>query len=402
MNIHIKSHLLAELIVLIIAVVILYFAIYYTPLNLPSPESWQMLLLGAAAMVGAFNTVYLFAYLCIQNYFKKASQIILFIISWPLQWYVLIFLSLPLILLEILLLCLGKTQISNGKHETNFDCYAEGKYMTMSKEEQLLYNSFIKAYRRRNFTAQMLIGLSLLFYGYLLCTVKNEYILAAVGLSIFLIGTVGYTYWQMKYTVTLMKKVAVSVNDRCDSKTYYHVCKALYKKYPRNFILIEDYIGSLRLDENDYTELKEVLIEYRRYQNRLFYQLAYMDLLSPEEQKHFYNEHYEKIKHSYEKAYRKSGKIEYSNSLVSWEIRKCWLNEQYADALQLYDAIKDEGTKLWRVLLAFEKGVCLMRAGKQRDCEELLTFVIKEGNTLRVKYQAEELLKNLYSNKLGR
>lgn len=74
MNIHIKSHLLAELIVLIIAVVILYFAIYYTPLNLPSPESWQMLFLGAAAMVGAFNTVYLFAHLCIQNYISKIRK----------------------------------------------------------------------------------------------------------------------------------------------------------------------------------------------------------------------------------------------------------------------------------------------------------------------------------------
>ena len=390
MNIRIKSHLLAEMIVLIITTTILYFAIFYSPLNLPLIVSWQMLVLGVSAIVGAFNTIYLFAHLCVQNYFKKASQVILFIISWPFQWYVSIFLSYPLILVEIILLCLGKTHIGNRK--INLNDYLKEERTAMNEEEQQLYDNFVKAYRRRNFIAQILAGLSLLFYGYLLSIMKNEFILAVVGLGILILDIFGNLYWQMIYTASLMKKITVCINDRCDSRTYYHVSKALCEKYPRDPILVEHYISSLQLDENDYSELREALFEFSRYQKQCFYQLAYMDILPLEEQKRFYSEHYEKIKHSYERALRKSG--EYSNSLIYWEIRGCWLNEQYADALQLYDTIKDEGTQLWRVLFAFEKGLCLMQLGKQKDCEELLTFVMKEGNNLRVKYQAEGLLKN--------
>ena len=393
MNIHIKSHLLAEMIVLIITTTILYFAIFYSPLDLPLIASWQMLVWGGSAIVGAFNTIYLFAHLCVQNYFKKASQVILFIISWPFQWYVSIFLSYPLILVEIILLCLGKTHIGNRK--INLNDYLKEERTALNEEEQQLYDNFVKAYRRRNFIAQILAGLSLLFYGYLLSIMKNEFILAVVGLGILILDIFGNLYWQMIYTASLMKKITVCVNDRCDSRTYYHVSKALCEKYPRDPILVEHYISSLQLDENDYSELREALFEFSRYQKQCFYQLAYMDILPLEEQKRFYSEHYEKIKHSYERALRKSG--EYSNSLIYWEIRGCWLNEQYADALQLYDTIKDEGTQLWRVLFAFEKGLCLMRLGKQQDCEELLTFVMKEGNNLRVKYQAEGLLKNMHS-----
>lgn len=395
MNIHIKSHLLAEMIVLIITTTILYFAIFYSPLDLPLIASWQMLVWGGSAIVGAFNTIYLFAHLCVQNYFKKASQVILFIISWPFQWYVSIFLSYPLILVEIILLCLGKTHIGNRK--INLNDYLKEERTALNEEEQQLYNNFVKAYRRKNFIAQMLAGLSLLFYGYLLSIMKNEFILAVVGLSILILDIFGNLYWQMIYTVSLMKKITVCVNDRCDSRTYYHVSKALCEKYPRNSKLIEHYIRSLQMDENDFSELREALIEYSRYQKQYFYQLAYMDILPLEEQKRFYSEHYEKIKHFYERAYRKSGKIGHSNSLINWEIRGCWLNEQYDEALQLYNTIKDEGTQLWRVLFAFGKGLCLMQLDKQKDCEELLTFVMREGNNLRVKYRAEGLLKNMHS-----
>lgn len=393
MNIRIKSHLLAEMIVLIIT--ILYFTIFYSPLNLPLIVSRQMLVWGVFAIVGAFNTIYLFAHLCVQNYFKKASQVILFIISWPFQWYVSIFLSYPLILVEIILLCLGKTHIGNRK--INLNDYLKEERTALNEEEQQLYDNFVKAYRRRNFIAQILAGLSLLFYGYLLSIMKNEFILAVVGLGILILDIFGNLYWQMIYTASLMKKITVCINDRCDSRTYYHVSKALCEKYPRNSKLIEHYIRSLQMDENDFSELREALIEYSRYQKQYFYQLAYMDILPLEEQKRFYSEHYEKIKHFYERAYRKSGKIEHSNSLIYWKIRGCWLNEQYADALQLYNTIKDEGTQLWRVLFAFGKGLCLMQLDKQKDCEELLTFVMREGNNLRVKYRAEGLLKNIHS-----
>lgn len=395
MNIHIKSHLLAEMIVLIITTTILYFAIFYSPLDLPLIASWQMLVWGGSAIVGAFNTIYLFAHLCVQNYFKKASQVILFIISWPFQWYVSIFLSYPLILVEIILLCLGKTHIGNRK--INLNDYLKEERTALNEEEQQLYDNFVKAYRRRNFITQVLAGLSLLFYGYLLSIMKNEFILAVVGLGILILDIFGNLYWQMIYTVSLMKKITVCVNDRCDSRTYYHVSKALCEKYPRNSKLIEHYIRSLQMDENDFSELREALIEYSRYQKQYFYQLAYMDILPLEEQKRFYSEHYEKIKHFYERAYRKSGKIGHSNSLINWEIRGCWLNEQYDEALQLYNTIKDEGTQLWRVLFAFGKGLCLMQLDKQKDCEELLTFVMREGNNLRVKYRAEGLLKNMHS-----
>lgn len=395
MNIHIKSHLLAEMIVLIITTTILYFAIFYSPLDLPLIASWQMLVWGGSAIVGAFNTIYLFAHLCVQNYFKKASQVILFIISWPFQWYVSIFLSYPLILVEIILLCLGKSHI--GSRKINLNDYLKEERTALNEEEQQLYDNFVKAYRRKNFIAQMLAGLSLLFYGYLLSIMKNEFILAVVGLGILILDIFGNLYWQMIYTVSLMKKITACVNDRCDSRTYYHVSKALCEKYPRNPKLIEHYIRSLQMDENDFSELREALIEYSRYQKQYFYQLAYMDILPLEEQKRFYSEHYEKIKHFYERAYRKSGKIGHSNSLINWEIRGCWLNEQYDEALQLYNTIKDEGTQLWRVLFAFGKGLCLMQLDKQKDCEELLTFVMREGNNLRVKYRAEGLLKNIHS-----
>lgn len=397
MNIRIKSHLLAEMIVLIMTATILYFVIYHSPLNLPLTVSWQMLALGVSAIVGAFNTIYLFSHMCVQNYFKKASQVILFIISWPFQWYVSIYLSFPLILVEIILLCLGKTHIGNGNNEINLNEYVKEKRSAMNEEERQLYNNFVKAYRRRNFITQVLAGLSLLFYGYLLSIMKNEFILAVVGLGILILDIFGNLYWQMIYTVSLMKKITVCVNDRCDSRTYYHVSKALCEKYPRNPKLIEHYIRSLQMDENDFSELREALIEYSRYQKQYFYQLAYMDILPLEEQKRFYSEHYEKIKHFYERAYRKSGKIGHSNSLINWEIRGCWLNEQYDEALQLYNTIKDEGTQLWRVLFAFGKGLCLMHLDKQKDCEELLTFVMREGKNLRVKYRAEGLLKNIHS-----
>ena len=68
MNIRIKSHLLAEMIFLIIT--ILYFTIFYSPLNLPLIVSRQMLVWGVFAIVGAFNTIYLFAHMS-DNEFNK-------------------------------------------------------------------------------------------------------------------------------------------------------------------------------------------------------------------------------------------------------------------------------------------------------------------------------------------
>ena len=82
--------------------------------------------------------------------------------------------------------------------------------------------------------------------------------------------------------------------------------------------------------------------------------------------------------------------------IFSLETRRLELNGKYEESLKLYDSIKEDGTKRSKVTFAFNKALCLKHLGRQKECEELLAYVVKEGNTLRVKYEAEEYLKEMH------
>ncbi len=267
----------------------------------------------------------------------------------------------------------------------------------MNAEEQTLYNDFVKDYRTRNTITNIIV-----IFGVVICSIftivtKNLFVLLVMLLIALILIIFVPKYMRMIYAVTLIKKIYAKAENQCDSKTYYHVCKALCEKYPKNAVLVEHYIYSLQIDENDYSELKGALKRFNSYQKEVFYILAYMKVLSEEEQKNFFEQHYEKIKDFYDRRYLKTKEIIYP---VLIEILRYKLNEEYEEELKLYALIKDEESKLSRAMYTYNEAICLNHLGNQKECEELLVYVVREGNTLRVKYLAEEYLKEMHPEML--
>ncbi len=399
MRISIKSHLLTEIITLIINTFILCFTFYLPDLPLSLKENFELFLLGEVAILGLSNTFYLFAQLCAQHCFTKAWHVVLWFVAFPLQWALFIYLSLPLMLVEIIMICIGKEHIGSGKGDVIIDNY-DGEQMLLNAEEQTLYNDFVKGYRMKRVITNIIALFSVVIYGCLTTVINNVFILLVILLIIFILIFFVSIRLRTKYTVTLIKEICATVGNQCDSRAYYHVSKALCEKYPNNTLLVEHYVYSLQIDDNDYSELKRALKRFRSYEDWNFYLLAYMNLLPKEEYKRFFNESYERIKKDYEKAYQKTKINKYLDNMILLDIMRHGINGEYEEALKLFDSIKYNETKLDKVLFAFNKAACLKRLGRQKECEELLAYVVKEGNTLRVKYRAKEYLKEMHPEML--
>ncbi len=399
MNIRIKSHLLAEIITLLITAFIMYLMLYQLPVPFPPKVRFQMYLFAVAAILGLFNVIYLFAQLCAQHCFKKAGQVVLWLVSFPLQWQLFVYISIPLMLVEIIMLCMNKEYIGKVKRSIKMESYDEEEFSIMNPEERTLYNDFVKGYRMRNIITILLLLFIILIYFYFSNIIQNEFILTVLLVVDFILIIFVPEITRSKYATTLTKKLYAKLTDECDSETYYRVSKSLCEEYPKNPVLVKNYIYSLLVNDNDYSELKRALKRFSNYQKEGFYILAYMELLPNEEQKEFFNQHYKEIKEEYAGMYRKTKKLSYP---ISAEMMRYRVNGEYEVESKLYDLIKieEEENKLLRVLYTFNKAVCLKRIGRQRECEELLAYVVMEGNTLRVKYQAEEYLKEMHPEML--
>ena len=388
MKIRIKSHLLAEIITLMISAFVMSLIFYQLPAPFPADVKLYKYFMSLLAILGFFNTIYLFAQLCSQHGFTKARHVVLWLVSFPLQWQLFACMTIPLIIVEIIMLCMGREHIDSGKGNIKIDDCDE-ELTIMNIEEQTLYNDFVKGYQMRN-----IIPILMLLFIIIFCNItgstNNVFVILVEFICFFVLIIIVPAFIRMKYTAILIKKIYAKVENECDSKTYYHVSKALCEKYPSNTILLEHYFNSLQLDNNDYSELKRALKHFSDYQKEVFYKLAYMRILPNEEKKKFFDQYYEIIKKPYERAYQKTKKTKYFHFLISLETRRLELNGKYEESLKLYDSIKEDGTKRSKVTFAFNKALCLKHLGRQKECEELLAYVVKEGNTLRVKYEAEE------------
>lgn len=394
MHIHLKSHVKTELITLCVSLIPAYI-IYRDSTKDLFP---YMSILVVCAILGLVNSVYLFTHLCAHHYVKTQSQAVLLLLSWPLQWYAFIFLSIPIIVIELIMLCKGKTYIGKECEEKSLTEKAKQSYTALNKREKQLYDEYRKAYQKAKGILILILSIVFALYYYLTTRLKNDHISIIIGSCLVLICIIFLPLWRMKFTVKFTKNIHACLIESCDSKTYYHISKALCETYPRDIILVRNYFRSLQLDDNDFTELKEALMSNRRYKSRYFYQIAYMDTLSATERLHFIDKYGEKIEKTYEKAYQKSGKITIANELTYWQIRKCKLKGQYKEAYHLCKSIKDDGTKLGKVLYFYEKGICQFHLNQREEAEKAFTYVGTEGNTLRVKRLANMYLDDLHAN----
>lgn len=392
MRIPIKSHLKTELITLMIAFLCACFIASVSIFN----DKIILLMVIVNAVLGIMNAIYLFFHLRNTNGFRTRSSMVIYILCFPFLWYLFMVLSLPLMVVETIFLIKGKAFIGKGnRNEKN--CDDEDMGFTLTEDELLFYNEFISKYQRKKWHVSLIVMIVLVLYILLAYMLKNEWISGVLAMILLWGGITRLRLWNINATDALLRCITDIVNEQCDSRSYYHICKALQRKYPSNIILVKHLFDALRLDHNDYYELKKELQHHQKYHTYNFYQIAYMDMLSCSEQKAYMEQHYDNIKRYYEKVYHKTKEIRMADHIIYWEMRKCILEERYEDALCRCFSIHGNDSNRNRLKAAYLKGYCLMKTGNIEEAKRCFDMVETQGNTLRIRYLAAEHLKQITS-----
>lgn len=108
MTFNIKKHLKLELIMTLVFMLIVIPLTYNMHLFIT--------IFGVCSFIGIFNTIYLYAKIIEQNIFNMGLLMIIFLVSFGLQWVLFSILAIPIIIIEIISVLSNNVYIgSNSK-----------------------------------------------------------------------------------------------------------------------------------------------------------------------------------------------------------------------------------------------------------------------------------------------
>ena len=392
MNLNIKEHLRFELsiiyILLIISIVTngLGFNIYF-----------QFLIF--ITLLGVFNVGY---FTCkISEYAKEFLVIIivLFVFTSGLQIVFSIFFSIPIIIFEIIYIVGGNKYIGKNSKKINEEYKQRKSLKNLSKEEKTCIKLLCSRYQIVMVIKIILLIIFMIIVKCISNNSNNMLTTSTILLALAALISLGYMILKL-FIINKVnnKRIVPILADKCDSRACYHIYQHIYNKYNLSLSIISDYIIILRLDDNDYSELKQVLNTNLSYRKFTFYLNAIYDVSDEVDKLEKFQPFYKKELLFNEKKYRQT-KEEY------WNVRNTYLKAEYSyllnefdKALEIYQTISNDTNKFCMIKKKFVEGKCLMELGREKEAMERFNYVIDNGNTLRVCKEAKNLKVQLESN----
>lgn len=382
MSINIKLHFKLQLVVSILAAFIMFIV--------AKDMHIFIRFFAIFSLVGIFNSMYCFIKVVNCNYSNKLFIILLYLFFFGIIWILLSFLTIPIIVCELIYLLLGNIYIGKDASKLTHQYKKIKQPDFMDDEEQYLYEQFINNYKKVYTSKYILILVYILCMYVILGLPIHKNLINILGLLVTVTHLIIYFIIKTRITTQAMEKINTTYIDECNSQGYYHICKILHNRISKNYILLQYRVISTRLDNNDYSELKDLLKRYKSYRKQIFYLRAFKDAYGPGENNNNFNNLYSIAKSQSLKMYNKTKDVLWHNNVKYLDIEKLQLQGKNAEAMDICNTIEELSTKYDKVLYAFTKGECYFKLDSFEKAKQEFEYVIKEGNTLRVCYEAQK------------
>lgn len=386
MTFDIKKHLKLEIILVIISMIVMVTIAYDMHLFIK--------IFGVCCFIGLFNTIYLFIKLIEQNKYNMGLLLIIFLISFGLQWLLFSLLAIPIIIFESISVVSNKMYIGGDSNFMNQELKREKNMVYLNEKEKDLFNTFMIKVKKVNFIKWIIILIGGIFIILMQSTMKG---VLALFLSLIIVVLLAVVYFiiRMKIFTLANNDLSLKFLNDCDSVSYYHVSKSLSYKYPNNFILLESYFIATRLDNNNYDELKELIEKHKSYHKHSFYLKAILDTYGVGENNDNFDKFYEKAISENERLFNKYKDVRWENNIKYLNAEKLQLEGKLEESLKVLNTIENLELKFEKVNYAYIKGKYLMSLNRVEEAKQNFKFVIDNGNTLRFCYKAKEYMNQL-------
>lgn len=388
MTFNIKKHLKLELIMVLIFMLIVI------------PLTYDMHLFitvfGVCSFIGIFNTIYLYVKLIEQKKLNIGLLMIIFLVSFGLQWVLFSLLAIPIIIIEIISVLSNNVYIGSNSKFMNEQLKNKKNISFLTEKEKELFNAFMSKVKKISIIKWILILIGIIIV-FLIQSTINGMLATILIISVLLICLILYFVIRMKIFTSANSDLLLSFLNDCDSLSFYHVSKLLYHKYPNNFIVLESHFTSTNLDDNDYNELKELLKKHKSYHKHSFYLKAVLDVYGVGENNTNFNRFYEKATLENERLFKRFKDVKWSNNLKYLHAQNLYFEGEFVKALEIINSIEGLELKFEKVNHAYIRGKYLRDANRVVDAIENFKYVIEEGNNLRICSKSKEYLTDLES-----